>query len=83
MAEAMDVIVPSGGSTVGPLQRATRTVPIVFARAEDPVGAGLVDSLSRPGGNVTGFMTFEYGASETNSIAYFRIWSESPAAPHR
>ena len=57
---APDVIVAAGGSTVGPLQRATRTVPIVFPHAEDPVGAGLVDSLSRPGGNVTGFMTFEY-----------------------
>ena len=55
-----DVIVASGGSTVGPLQRATRTVPIVFAHAEDPVGAGLVDNLAHPGGNVTGFMTFEY-----------------------
>jgi putative ABC transport system substrate-binding protein len=57
---APDVIVAPGGSTVGPLQRATRTVPIVFPNAEDPVGAGLVDSLARPGGNVTGFMTFEY-----------------------
>jgi len=55
-----DVIVANGGSTVGPLQRATRTVPIVFAHAEDPVGAGLVDNLAHPGGNVTGFMTFEY-----------------------
>ena len=52
-----DVIVASGGSTVGPLQRATRTVPIVFAHAEDPVGAGLVDNLAHPGGNVTGFIS--------------------------
>jgi ABC-type uncharacterized transport system substrate-binding protein len=57
---APDVIVAPGGSIVGPLQRVTRTVPIVFPHAEDPVGAGLVDSLARPGGNVTGFMTFEY-----------------------
>jgi putative tryptophan/tyrosine transport system substrate-binding protein len=57
---APDVIVANGGSLVGPLQRATRTVPIVFPQAEDPVGAGFVDSLARPGGNVTGFMTFEY-----------------------
>jgi putative ABC transport system substrate-binding protein len=57
---APDVIVAQGGSLVGPLQRATRTVPIVFPHAEDPVGAGFVDSLARPGGNVTGFMTFEY-----------------------
>jgi putative ABC transport system substrate-binding protein len=57
---APDVIVASGGSLVGPLQRATRTLPIVFPNAEDPVGAGFVDSLARPGGNITGFMTFEY-----------------------
>jgi putative ABC transport system substrate-binding protein len=57
---APDVIVASGGSTVGPLQQATRTVPIVFVGVSDPVGAGLVDSLSRPGGNTTGFMQFEY-----------------------
>ena len=46
---------------VGPLLQATRTVPIVFAIVVDPVGAGFVDSLARPGGNVTGFMQFEYG----------------------
>src|SRR6516164_6670202 len=57
---APDVIVATGGSTVGPLQRATHTVPIVFTNADDPVGAGLVDNLAHPGGNVTGFMTFEY-----------------------
>ena len=45
------------------LQQATRTVPIVFATVADPVGAGLVESLARPGGNVTGFITFEYGMS--------------------
>jgi putative ABC transport system substrate-binding protein len=45
------------------LQRATRTVPIVFARATDPVGAGFVDSLARPGGNITGFTPFEYSLS--------------------
>jgi ABC transporter substrate binding protein len=44
---------------VGPLLQATRTVPIVFPVAGDPVGAGFVDSLARPGGNATGFMTFE------------------------
>jgi putative ABC transport system substrate-binding protein len=43
--------------------QATRTVPIVFATATDPVGGGLVTSLARPGGNVTGFTTFEYGSS--------------------
>ena len=50
-------------STLGPLLQATRTVPIVFAIVPDPVGAGFVDSLARPGGNATGFMQFEYGLS--------------------
>ena len=49
--------------TVGPLLQATRTVPIVFVNVVDPVGAGFVDSLARPGGNATGFMLFEYGMS--------------------
>src|SRR5262249_60477487 len=57
---APDVILAQGASTVGPLLRATRTVPIVFAIASDPVGAGFVDSLARPGGNATGFMSNEY-----------------------
>jgi putative ABC transport system substrate-binding protein len=48
---------------VAALQAATRTVPIVFAHAVDPVGAGFVDSLARPGGNATGFVLFEYGIS--------------------
>jgi ABC-type uncharacterized transport system substrate-binding protein len=56
-----DVILAPGASTVGPLLQVTRTVPIVFAIVGDPVGAGFVDSLARPGGNVTGFMAFEYG----------------------
>jgi putative tryptophan/tyrosine transport system substrate-binding protein len=59
-ALAPDVILAHGASTVGPLLQATRTVPIVFPIAGDPVGAGFVDSLARPGGNVTGFMTAEY-----------------------
>jgi ABC-type uncharacterized transport system substrate-binding protein len=62
-ALAPDVILANGGSTVGPLLRETRTVPIVFAVVGDPVGAGLLDSLARPGGNVTGFMNFEYSLS--------------------
>jgi putative ABC transport system substrate-binding protein len=62
-ALAPDVIVAHGSSTVGPLLRATRNVPIVFPIAGDPVGAGLVESLARPGGNATGFMTFEYSMS--------------------
>jgi putative ABC transport system substrate-binding protein len=60
VALAPDVILASGTSTVAPLLRATRTVPIVFAGVADPVGAGYVGSLARPGGNVTGFTTFEY-----------------------
>src|SRR5262249_13541817 len=62
-ALAPDVILAHGSSTVGPLLQATRTVPIVFPIAADPVGAGFVDSLARPGGNVTGFMEFEYSQS--------------------
>jgi putative ABC transport system substrate-binding protein len=60
VALAPDVIVAHGTATVGPLLQATRTVPIVFPVAGDPVASGLVDSLARPGGNVTGFMTLEY-----------------------
>jgi putative ABC transport system substrate-binding protein len=59
-ALAPDVTVAHGASAVGALLQVTRTVPIVFPTASDPVGAGLVDSLARPGGNVTGFMSFEY-----------------------
>ena len=62
-ALAPDVILAFGTSTVGPLLQATRTVPIVFPVAVDPVGAGFVDSLARPGGNATGFLSFEYGIS--------------------
>jgi ABC-type uncharacterized transport system substrate-binding protein len=59
-----DVILSIGGaSQVGPLLQATRTVPIVFTYAADPVGAGLVDSLARPGGNATGFVSSEYSLS--------------------
>jgi putative ABC transport system substrate-binding protein len=62
-ALAPDVILAHGGSTVGPLLKATRTVPIVFPVAIDPVGAGFVDSLARPGGNATGFISAEYSLS--------------------
>jgi ABC-type uncharacterized transport system substrate-binding protein len=60
---APDAILAMGGSTVAPLLEATRTVPIVFTITSDPVGNGLVDSLARPGGNATGFMTFDYSLS--------------------
>jgi putative ABC transport system substrate-binding protein len=63
VALAPDVIVTGGASYVTALLQATRTVPIVFATATDPVGGGLVASLARPGGNVTGFTLFEYGTS--------------------
>ena len=60
-ALAPDVILAHGDSTVGPVHQATRTVPVVFPAVVDPVGAGYVDSLAQPGGNITGFMNFEYG----------------------
>ena len=62
-ALAPDVILATGGAAVERLLQATRTVPIVFAIVPDPVGSGLVESLSRPGGNATGFVQFEYGLS--------------------
>ena len=61
VALAPDVILRTGSATVGPLLQATRTVPIVFVIVPDPVGAGFVDSLARPGGNATGFILYEYG----------------------
>jgi putative ABC transport system substrate-binding protein len=63
VALAPDVILASGGTTVGPLQQVSRTVPIVFVNATDPVGGGFVESLARPGGNATGFSLFEYSIS--------------------
>ena len=63
VALAPDVILAHGSSTVGALTQATRTVPIVFPVVSDPVAAGFVDSLARPGGNATGFMTGEYSMS--------------------
>jgi putative ABC transport system substrate-binding protein len=63
VALAPDVILATAGPSVVALQQATRTVPIVFVQLIDPVGAGLVASLARPGGNITGFTAFEYGMS--------------------
>jgi putative tryptophan/tyrosine transport system substrate-binding protein len=63
VALASDVILASGGTVVGALLQATRTVPIVFTQTPDPVAAGFVASLARPGGNATGFTTSEYGTS--------------------
>jgi putative ABC transport system substrate-binding protein len=63
VALAPDVILVSSGSALATLQRATRTIPIVFVTVTDPVGGGYVASLARPGGNTTGFTLFEYGTS--------------------
>jgi ABC-type uncharacterized transport system substrate-binding protein len=63
VALAPDVILASGGAVAGSLLQATRTVPIVFTLTPDPVGAGFVESLARPGGNATGFTSIEYGMS--------------------
>src|SRR5215510_2502717 len=63
IGQAPDLLLGVGGTVVGALQQATRDVPIVFVGTTDPVNRGLVASLSRPGGNTTGFTTFEYGTS--------------------
>ncbi len=63
VALAPDVILVGGATNMEALQPATRTIPIVFAGLTDPVGAGYVESLARPGGNTTGFTSFEYGLS--------------------
>jgi ABC-type uncharacterized transport system substrate-binding protein len=63
IALAPDVLLAVGSSTTGPLQQATHTIPIVFVNLADPVGAGFVQSLARPGGNATGFTTYEYSMS--------------------
>ena len=63
VALAPDVILVGGATNMEALQRATRTIPLVFAGLTDPVGAGFVESLARPGGNTTGFTSFEYGLS--------------------
>jgi putative tryptophan/tyrosine transport system substrate-binding protein len=63
LALAPDVIIGNSTVVMGPLQEAARTVPIVFINVVDPVGAGFVSSLARPGGNATGFTAFEYSIS--------------------
>jgi putative tryptophan/tyrosine transport system substrate-binding protein len=63
IAVTPDVILSVGSVTVAPLQQATRTVPIVFVNVPDPVGAGFVQSMAHPGGNITGFLNFEYSMS--------------------
>jgi len=63
VALAPDLILATGSPTVAALQQATRSVPIVFVNVADPVGAGFVDGLARPGGNITGFALYEYSMS--------------------
>jgi putative tryptophan/tyrosine transport system substrate-binding protein len=63
VALAPDVVLATGAAGVGPVLHATRTVPVVFVLVPDPVGAGFVDSLARPGGNATGFVQFDYAIS--------------------
>jgi putative tryptophan/tyrosine transport system substrate-binding protein len=63
VALAPDVVITNGSAGVRPLLKVTRAVPIVFAVVADPIGAGFVKSLARPGGNATGFLTFETGLS--------------------
>jgi putative ABC transport system substrate-binding protein len=63
VALAPDVILATGTAAMGPLLQATRTIPIVFNSVADPVGAGFVKSMARPGGNTTGFIQFEYSLS--------------------
>jgi ABC-type uncharacterized transport system substrate-binding protein len=61
IALAPDAVLATSGVSIMPLVQASRNVPIVFAQTIDPVGLGVVDSLSHPGGNITGFTQFEYG----------------------
>ena len=63
VALAPDLVLTSGASTVGTMLQVSRAVPVVFVGAADPVGAGFVDSLARPGGNATGFTSYEYSMS--------------------
>ena len=71
-----DAIFVSGGSGMAPMLQATRTVPIVFAQVTDPVGAGFVESLARPGGNATGFAQFASNMCAPTS-GCCRIWLHS------
>ena len=63
VALSPDVVLAAASSVLGPLLQATRTIPIVFAQVIDPVGAGYVSSLARPGGNATGFTNFDFTLS--------------------
>jgi len=63
VALSPDVILASGGTTLGPLRQVSRTVPTVFTSVAGPVGSGFVESMARPGGNATGFIAFEFSIS--------------------
>jgi putative ABC transport system substrate-binding protein len=63
LAAQAEVILAAGNSSIATLLQATRSVPVVFVTATDPVGAGFVNSLARPGGNATGFLAFDYSVS--------------------
>jgi putative ABC transport system substrate-binding protein len=60
VAASPDVILVAGGSHVGPIQKLTRTLPVVFVQVADAVGGGFVENMARPGGNATGFTNFEF-----------------------
>src|SRR5258708_16074143 len=89
-----EVILANGTEAVGPLQAATRSIPIVFVLVPDPVGQGFVDSLARPGGNVTGFTLYEFGmggkwlqllkeiAPRVTRAAVFFVFRQTPAGGH-
>jgi ABC-type uncharacterized transport system substrate-binding protein len=76
------VIVATGGATMTYMLQATHTVPIVFVIVPDPVGSGFVKSLSRPGGNATGFMQFEYSLTANPSTVFHREQIAALAARH-
>jgi putative tryptophan/tyrosine transport system substrate-binding protein len=76
VALSPDVILAAGGAAMTPLHQVTHTVPIVFTQTPDPVGAGFVASLARPGGNATGFTLFEFGIS----VKWLELLKE--IAPH-
>ena len=79
-ASAPEIILASGTISVNAVQHVSRTMPIVFVRVADPVGAGFVNNLARPGGNVTGFMLFEYSLSANGGLI---VTATATSSPHR